>query len=128
MQQNTINRIFKNTRNAFKIQHQYLKTCNIIHHHQISSFSSTQTQNILNDEEKEFLKENGYLWLREFVPKNVALNIKNRINYMLENFDPNTTHSIFKTHRTEKQHKDLYFLNSGIIHLFVIFCCYLFVF
>ena len=116
MKRNYLNRIFNRNASQINIHSHRFKYPNNYHHHQISLFSTQQNKNILKEEEKEFLQENGYLWLKEFVPKNVAINIKNRVNYMLDNFDPNTTQSVFKTHRTEQQHKDLYFLNSGMTH------------
>jgi len=77
-------------------------------------FCSTQSpSSSISEEQKDFLAENGYLWIREFVPSNAARNVQSRINHLLDTFDPNSTKSIFKTHRSDEQHKDLYFLESG---------------
>ena len=77
------------------------------------STQSALPQSVLNEEQKEFLTDNGYLWIKGFVPQNVARNVQRRINHLLDTFDPESTKSIFKTHRSDEQHKDLYFLESG---------------
>jgi len=63
--------------------------------------------------QQSFLRENGYLWIKDFVPQSVARNIQRHINGLLDSFDPDSTKSIFKTHRTDEQHEDDYFLTSG---------------
>ena len=67
----------------------------------------------LSEEEKEFLEENGYLCIRNFAPSNVALNLRSRMMQLLNDFDEAQTKSVFSSHRTSKQYKDTYFLNSG---------------
>eukprot|EP01084_Bolivina_argentea_P051940 95461_1 len=84
------------------------------YYHHSQCLLSTQThQSVLTDDQKESLNRDGYLWLKNYVPKEVAQHLKDRITYLLDNFDPESTTSIFKTHRNEAQHKDLYFLQSG---------------
>eukprot|EP00484_Ammonia_sp_Unknown_P030853 CAMPEP_0197053672 /NCGR_PEP_ID=MMETSP1384-20130603/27882_1 /TAXON_ID=29189 /ORGANISM="Ammonia sp." /LENGTH=353 /DNA_ID=CAMNT_0042486607 /DNA_START=91 /DNA_END=1152 /DNA_ORIENTATION=+ len=79
----------------------------------LSFASQAAAHSVLNEQQKEFLTENGYLWLKQFVPNTVARNVKKRVLELLTEFDPQSTKSIFRTHRTEVQHKDLYFLESG---------------
>eukprot|EP01084_Bolivina_argentea_P138138 243270_1 len=120
MKHNHINLAYINRLSPFnRFNKLYLNGININNKYHKSFFSTENVNinksisNVLNNDEKEFLKENGYLWLKDFIPKQVVKNVKNRINYLLDNFDPKSTKSIFKTHRTEVQHKDLYFLESG---------------
>jgi len=84
-------------------------------HNVCASFSSLATPSnyVLDKDQQRFLADNGYLWLKQFLPRNVTLNVKKRVVDLLREFDPESTKSIFKTHRTEQQHKDLYFLESG---------------
>eukprot|EP01084_Bolivina_argentea_P138140 243275_1 len=76
--------------------------------------ATNQQKSILNEEQKEFLHENGYLLIKEFVPPTVARNIQKRMNYLLDNFDSSSVEkSIFASHRVETEYSDQYFLESG---------------
>eukprot|EP01083_Nonionella_stella_P043466 117222_1 len=84
------------------------------YYHHSQYLVSTQThQSVLTNDQKQSLKRDGYLWLKNYVPQDVAQHLKDRITHLLDHFDPDSTASIFKSHRTEVQHKDLYFLQSG---------------
>ena len=118
MRRNQISILNRLCSNSLRHQHHH-------HHHPAIrssiNFSTTSTtiasppstSSIMSEDKKTFLSENGYLWIKNFVPQTVARNIQKRINHLLDTFDPNSTKSIFKTHRTEEQHKDSYFLESG---------------
>ena len=67
----------------------------------------------LSNEEKRFLEENGYLLIKNFVLKDVALNLRSRMMNLLREFDERSTKSVFRTHRTDVEYKDTYFLNSS---------------
>ncbi|GAB5372263.1 hypothetical protein AAMO2058_001650000 [Amorphochlora amoebiformis] len=67
----------------------------------------------LTSEEKEFLQENGYLVIRGFTSKSTCQRLRDRIGMLIDQFDPESSTSVFTTHEAKRQYQDKYFLESG---------------
>ncbi|ETO16285.1 phytanoyl-CoA dioxygenase (PhyH) family protein [Reticulomyxa filosa] len=77
------------------------------------SFSGARANPRLTEAEKDHLRTNGYLKIENFVPDVVSKRLRKRIVERINEWDSTTSQSVFSSHRTEKQYKDTYFLNSG---------------
>eukprot|EP00299_Pterocystis_sp_00344_P003217 c136_g1_i1.p1 GENE.c136_g1_i1~~c136_g1_i1.p1 ORF type:complete len:302 (-),score=48.69 c136_g1_i1:14-919(-) len=64
-------------------------------------------------EEKLFLKQNGYLLIKNFLTRSQAGLIEKRMSELLHDFDPASVLSVFRAHREKQDYEDQYFLTSG---------------
>jgi phytanoyl-CoA hydroxylase len=66
----------------------------------------------LEKEQVEFFYENGYLVIEDFIDQKGVKELMDQMNYLLKNFNPKDTHTVFTT-ETEKHTRDEYFVNSS---------------
>eukprot|EP00471_Norrisiella_sphaerica_P001928 CAMPEP_0184481784 /NCGR_PEP_ID=MMETSP0113_2-20130426/3357_1 /TAXON_ID=91329 /ORGANISM="Norrisiella sphaerica, Strain BC52" /LENGTH=329 /DNA_ID=CAMNT_0026861133 /DNA_START=90 /DNA_END=1079 /DNA_ORIENTATION=+ len=72
-----------------------------------------KSKRFLSIEEKNFLNENGYLRLRNFAGTDTCELLRQRLNNLIDEFDPESSSSIFTTHEADRDLQDEYFLKSG---------------
>ena len=83
---------------------------------------------MLSEQHQKTFKEKGYLVLPEFFSIEQMQKLKNTALKIVDEFDPNSTRSIFST-KTADTNRDSYFLDSGdkircffvILHITIIF-------
>eukprot|EP00300_Choanocystis_sp_HF-7_P043277 c9866_g1_i1.p1 GENE.c9866_g1_i1~~c9866_g1_i1.p1 ORF type:complete len:297 (+),score=47.62 c9866_g1_i1:507-1397(+) len=72
-----------------------------------------RTSTALTPDEQAFLKENGYVVLRNFLSAEHSKALEERIRQLITDFDPQTSSSVFHAHESDKSYSDNYFITSG---------------
>lgn len=66
----------------------------------------------LTPTQKNFFEENGFLILNQFIPDQTCIELMNRMNFLIQEFNPSEIKTIFST-KTQTHAKNMYFLDSG---------------
>eukprot|EP00466_Bigelowiella_natans_P003859 jgi/Bigna1/71052/fgenesh1_pg.14_\ len=93
----------------------------VVLHFTVGRISHLKLQGLrtLSVEDQISLQENGFLVVKDFCSEAKCEEIRGRLNTLIDDFDPETSSSIFTTHESDRDLQDRYFLDSGdkVLHV-----------